>query len=201
MTDVAGEGLRARKKRETRHALHRAAIELLHAGQWCDVTVESIAARAGVSPRTFFNYFPAKDDALSGADPGEGERLRHLMLERPTSEDTVTAVHAVMLQRLHDMIEDRDLWRLRREVARRHPSLTIALVGANALAERAIAEAACERLGVDIVDDVTPAAQAFAALGAIRAAYLQHLDAGFTGSAEARIDNALAAAGLRDATR
>lgn len=194
----ADEGLRARKKRETRHALHRAAIELLHSGQWCDVTVDSIATKAGVSPRTFFNYFAAKDDALSGADPEDPARVRARMLARPAEEDTVSAVRAVMIQRLRELVHDRELWRMRREVTRRHPSLAVALVGANALAERAAAEAACERLGVDIVQDVTPAAQAFATLGVIRAALLQHVEAGFVGSLEERIDIALAASGLRE---
>lgn len=190
------EGLRARKKRETRHALHRAAIQLLHDGDFGDVTVESIAALAGVSQRTFFNYFPAKDDALTGADPEQPARLRALTLARPADEDTVTAVRAVMVIRLRGMVHDEELWAMRRRVAQRHPSVAAALVGANAMAERAIAEAACERLGVDIVEDLTPAAQAFATLGAYRAALLQHVDAGFKGSAEERIDRALAAVGL-----
>jgi AcrR family transcriptional regulator len=190
------EGLRARKKRETRHALHRAAIELLHEGDFCDVTIDAIAARAGVSPRTFFNYFPAKEAALSGTDPDMVARAREFMLARPATEDTVTAVRGATLERLRELVVDAELWQMRRAVSQRHPEFAAGLVGANALAERAIAQAACERLGADPLTDVTPMATAYAALGAIRAALQQHVSAGFAGSIEERIDAALAAVGL-----
>lgn len=190
------EGLRARKKRETRHALHRAAIELLHEGDFCDVTIDAIAARAGVSPRTFFNYFPAKEAALSGTDPDMVARAREFMLARPATEDTVTAVRGATLERLRELVVDAELWQMRRAVSQRHPEFAAGLVGANALAEKAIAQAACERLGADPLTDVTPLATAYAALGAIRAALQQHVSAGFAGSIEERIDAALAAVGL-----
>ncbi len=58
--------LRERKKTETWHAIHDAAADLaLDEGVQC-VTVEAIASEAGVSQRTFFNYFPSKEDAILG---------------------------------------------------------------------------------------------------------------------------------------
>ena len=59
-------GLRERKKRQTRQALHEAAVRLISERGLAGVTVEEICAEAGVSPRTFFNYFPAKANAALG---------------------------------------------------------------------------------------------------------------------------------------
>jgi AcrR family transcriptional regulator len=58
--------LRDRKRAETWAALHlSAAGTALDKGLEC-VTVDAVAADAGVSPRTFFNYFASKEDAVLG---------------------------------------------------------------------------------------------------------------------------------------
>ena len=64
----AEQGLRERKKRARRAALIDAAQQLVAAHGLDAVTVEMISAEAGVSARTFFNYFETKDDAVLGAE-------------------------------------------------------------------------------------------------------------------------------------
>lgn len=62
------QGLRERKKR-ARHGALIDAAQLLVAEHGLDaVTVEMISAEAGVSARTFFNYFESKDDAVLGVE-------------------------------------------------------------------------------------------------------------------------------------
>jgi AcrR family transcriptional regulator len=46
--------------------LHEAAVDLARGGGLAAATVEAITERAGVSRRTFFNYYPTKEDALLG---------------------------------------------------------------------------------------------------------------------------------------
>jgi AcrR family transcriptional regulator len=62
-------GLRERKKRARREALIDATHRLVAEHGLDAVTVEAICEEAGVSARTFFNYFETKDDAVLGHTP------------------------------------------------------------------------------------------------------------------------------------
>lgn len=62
-------GLRERKKTARRTALIDASHRLVGEHGLDAVTVEMICAEVGVSARTFFNYFPTKDDAVLGHLP------------------------------------------------------------------------------------------------------------------------------------
>lgn len=74
--------LRESKKRRTRAAIQRAALELAERQGYARTTVEQIAAAAEVSPATFFRYFPTKEAALVFDEYDEllreaGERVPH----------------------------------------------------------------------------------------------------------------------------
>ena len=58
------EGLRERKKRQTREAIAAAAMALFHARGFDEVTVAEVARAADVSEKTVFNYFPTKEDLV-----------------------------------------------------------------------------------------------------------------------------------------
>ncbi|WNM26019.1 TetR/AcrR family transcriptional regulator [Demequina capsici] len=71
MTSDIETGLRQRKKRARRAALVDAAQTLVLEHGLDGVTVDEISARAGVSGRTFFNYFDSKDEAVLGLPSAE----------------------------------------------------------------------------------------------------------------------------------
>ncbi|MFJ8364565.1 TetR/AcrR family transcriptional regulator [Streptomyces sp. NPDC093984] len=59
-----------------------------------NTTLEEVAAAAGVSRRTLFNYFRNKEDlALSGLDE-QGELIAARLAERPADEDPWAALRA-----------------------------------------------------------------------------------------------------------
>ncbi|MDB1746675.1 TetR/AcrR family transcriptional regulator [Eggerthella lenta] len=63
-TKPSAEGLRYRKKLKARLSVERAALELVIERGYDGVTVEDICARAEISKKTFFNYFPSKAAAI-----------------------------------------------------------------------------------------------------------------------------------------
>lgn len=80
--------LRERNRAETWVAIHNAAASLALEHGWTETTIERIASQAGVSKRTFFNYFPSKEDAILGArDPSIPEAA--LTVFRETRGDLV----------------------------------------------------------------------------------------------------------------
>ncbi|MDO5618167.1 TetR/AcrR family transcriptional regulator [Kocuria sp.] len=58
--------LRERKKVETWESIHQHAAQAVLDRGLDAVKVEEIAQAVGISPRTFFNYFPSKDHAVLG---------------------------------------------------------------------------------------------------------------------------------------
>jgi AcrR family transcriptional regulator len=85
-------GLRERKKADTRRALSDAALELTFRHGLENVTREDIARVAGVSLRTFNNYFTGKYEALAYR---QTERVRRSIAElrkRPAGEPLWTAI-------------------------------------------------------------------------------------------------------------
>jgi AcrR family transcriptional regulator len=64
-SQMAEQTLRERKKRRTRQAIRAAAIHLFTTQGVAVTTVEQIATMADISPRTFFNYFDSKEQAVS----------------------------------------------------------------------------------------------------------------------------------------
>lgn len=92
MSQEAPLGLRERKKLDTRRALSDAALALAFERGLAQVTREDIAARAGVSVRTFNNYFAGKYEALVYRQTERMLRGAELLQDRPADEPLWTAV-------------------------------------------------------------------------------------------------------------
>jgi AcrR family transcriptional regulator len=62
------------------------ALEMFAERGFEEVTTAEIAAVAGVSPRSFFRYFPTKEDVLLGSIRDAGVLVRDRLVERPADE-------------------------------------------------------------------------------------------------------------------
>ena len=57
--------LRLRRRRQTTAEVREAAVRLISERGFDKVTIEEICSEAGISQRTFFNYFPTKESAIA----------------------------------------------------------------------------------------------------------------------------------------
>jgi AcrR family transcriptional regulator len=94
MTTVAG--LRERKKQKTKASIQREALRLFKKKGYEETTIEDIAAAAEISPSTFFNYFPSKEDVVI-YDEYDPQVFAALMADtgRPLSESIDDAIEAM----------------------------------------------------------------------------------------------------------
>ena len=77
--------LQVRKQQLVRDAIYDAAIELFAAKGFDETTVEEIAQAAGVSRRSFFRYYAAKDDLLAQSVVSYGVALIQGIAACPTT--------------------------------------------------------------------------------------------------------------------
>jgi AcrR family transcriptional regulator len=90
-------GLRERKKQATRAALRAAALRLAVEHGVGNVTIEQIAAAVGISDRTFFNYFPTKEDVLVATTAASAEAIVTAFRARPRTESVLESIRAAVL--------------------------------------------------------------------------------------------------------
>lgn len=144
---AAGNGLRERKKRATRAALVEAALRLAAEHGAENVTVETVSEAAGVSPRTFFNYFDTRDDVFVMIDAESSARVRRAVREAPAPLTPLEALRDALAAELAGIEEQHDLWALRAEVLHRSPHLLARSLGAHMADELELADALARRMG------------------------------------------------------
>ena len=93
--EVATPGLRERKKERTRRLLADVALELFETRGYDRTTVDDIAAAADVSPRTFFRYFAAKDEALFDRGADVRHQFWAMLDSRPADEPMLVALREI----------------------------------------------------------------------------------------------------------
>ena len=118
---------------------------------WEQVRVEDIAAEAGVSTRTFNNYFASKDEAFLATAYDRGARQAALAA-RPAEEPLWPAVIEAVVCGFAD--ETVDLRQARR--IRPTPALAAEQLKATAVIEQGLAEGIARRIGADAGRDLYP---------------------------------------------
>ena len=89
--------VRERKKRETWRLVHAAALRLMTERGFDAVSVDDIVAAAGISRRTFFNYFAGKESVVFDPDPDDPALWAALLADRPAGEPLWVSLREVLL--------------------------------------------------------------------------------------------------------
>src|ERR1700756_4880077 len=94
MTEVLDR--RERKKQRTRLAIQDAAFELVAERGYRETTINAIADRADVAPRTVTVHFPTKEELLFDAEPFTLESLVSVLEARESHESALDALRGWM---------------------------------------------------------------------------------------------------------
>src|SRR5580693_4380332 len=93
-------GLAERKKARTRRQLAEAAAELFYERGYAATTIDDIAAAVDLSPRTFFRYFPTKEDLVVALGATSLDLFLDALRNRPLEESLQVAVREAVRQSL-----------------------------------------------------------------------------------------------------
>ena len=159
-------GMRERKKLATRDALSAAALRLALEYGPQNVRVDDIAEAAGVSPRTYNNYFSSREQAIVvGLAAERGAPVAAALRARPVDEPLDQAVVGALIEQYSDEGEpDRDTLALITSA----PALQTEFLDTIAAIERPLAEAIAAR--TDGQGELGPEVLAAAVSGAARVA-------------------------------
>jgi AcrR family transcriptional regulator len=174
----AGLGLRERKKLATRQALSRAALQLALERGWGNVVREDIAAVAGVSVRTFNNYFSSKEEAIVSLAVARADRIAAALRARPTAEPLAAALTGAFDGQYAGADQAGGEWASRIRLIVSAPELRAEYLKALAAIERSLAEAVADRIGTDLEHDLYPHVLAAAVYSAERVAITRWLESG-----------------------
>jgi len=167
-TDSLARQLRMKRSEMMLSELEAVALRLFEQRGFADVTVEEIASEAKVSPRTFYRYFPAKEDVLQLRIERRTEAMRVALSARPEDEPPLHSFRMALEQEVST--EDTELLGRWIAVIIASPTLLRSVVGGIHLkSHQMMAEFFGSRLGVPS-DALEPRVLAASIGGVIQAA-------------------------------
>lgn len=163
--------LRTKRSEMMISELESVALRLFEQRGFDGVTVEDIASEAQISVRTFYRYFPSKEDVLQQQITRRSEGLRAALTTRPLDEPPMHSLRLALAEQIS--AEDTDLFRRWIAVIVATPNVVRAVLGGIQLkTQRVIAEFFGSRLGQPN-DALVPTMLAAATQGVIQAAQTQ----------------------------
>jgi AcrR family transcriptional regulator len=167
-----------RRKRRTRQAIQKAALELFAERGYRETTINDIAERAEVAPRTVTVHFPAKEELLLDAEPFTLDTLSERLAARRPNESALEALRdwmAITMTAVETSASELDgrFWErraLRAHIINNEPELRGRSRASYYPFERALAEAIGEDLGQS-GNSLIPRIAALSAVAGLRELY------------------------------
>lgn len=171
-------GLRERKKQRTRLEIERAALDLFEERGFDGTTIDDIAAAADIAPRTFFHYFPSKEDVVLADYRIRLDQIVGALKASTAGETPWPALRDAFLSVGADYEAEREELLRRFRIIQTTPSVAARNLLVQASWEDALTDAVSEWLGLADRDDIRPRLMAGAALAAMRASLRRWLTDG-----------------------
>ncbi|MBY3199140.1 TetR family transcriptional regulator [Rhizobium laguerreae] len=160
------EGRRERKRRQTRERIAQAAMTLFLQRGFEATTIENITEAADVSKRSFFDYFPSKEEVVFAWQDAFADRLMAAIAARPADESSVTVVEAAITATVIAAVDEPGL--ALGELIHRTPALKARDQLKYAKLEQKLAEALLLRKGGDPLERPRMRVLAAIVIGALR---------------------------------
>lgn len=152
----AGAGVQSRKFEFVRDEIGNIAMRLFARRSFDEVSVDDIAAEAGISQRTFFRYYASKDDILLRFERQNQERLIEALRRQPANLGPVSALRQAYLRTSTVARGAREQVRRRGNILAGSPALRARMQGEVVTTNAKIAVILADRMGVDPAADVRP---------------------------------------------
>lgn len=145
-----------RRRLRTLAEIERVAFELFAERGSDAVPVDEIAAACGISQRTFFRYFPSKDDLFFG-DTSQVEVSLVAALEQAGPDVTLMdALHQALVDLHRRLASDATMTKLRLQAMEKSPDSLQALFMSRRSLQRDLTAACAKRMGPDAFLDIRP---------------------------------------------
>jgi AcrR family transcriptional regulator len=165
-------GLRERRRRQTSTDIRDAAMRLTQERGWDKVTIEEICIEAGISTRTFFNYFPNKESAIAyGPSDIPAELGAEFVAAGPAPYSVVLAeLITLVAHHLRDMPPKRDQAACMLELAKTTPAVLATFLAEMERFQNQLTDIVARRQTMRS-DDEIPALISALALTAVRSGF------------------------------
>lgn len=154
--------------------IEQTALELFESRGFDDVTVDEVAAAAGVGRRTFFRYFPSKHDVVLGGLDDQLERMRDALRHAASDASPVDSIRTAFLAVNDYRNDELPVLRIRMRLVMSVPDLAAHSALRYQDWERALSDHVADRVGRG--DALYPATLARAAIGVMQAVFAIWLD-------------------------
>ncbi|MFF3909586.1 TetR family transcriptional regulator [Streptomyces sp. NPDC001848] len=148
--------LAQRKRQLVADELTQAALDLLAREGFDAVTVDEIAAAAGVSKRTFFRYFASKEDVVVQFLTELGATMRDELASRPAPEPPSTALRHTVWRSIDACAGHADRALRVVQLILGTPALLARFLERQAQWREELAAEVAERLGLELATELYP---------------------------------------------
>lgn len=143
---------RQQNKIDAYRSIHQAAFELIITDGCVTATVETIARKAGVSPRTFFNYFRSKEEAVLGIRPPQVHVSQLTALAEGGTAGLFHRVLILLQEVIRETVVDTSIFAHRKQVFEVLPETRERLRAHMISCENAVQEAIVANFGTGVLN-------------------------------------------------
>jgi AcrR family transcriptional regulator len=159
--DKVEMGRRERKKIQLRDALIKASYELFAKKGFDETRIEDITEMVDVSTRTFFRYFPSKEEVVLDYQEAEHRDFMAALIKRPLTEPILTALRHAAVEVMQGCESgsygfDADRFITLQELLKCHPLVRAKNLRNNQYRKNSMISLIAQRLGVDASVDIRP---------------------------------------------